>query len=191
MEEQREFIRYRARWIKKRFEEVNQALKEEIVTGSRVIYRGRSFYCEVIPTPGLAIPQISFNQSRFKVLSPEGSFVSLKLFKAALERFYKQRAQEKLGARIRYWQRETGLEATTYKVKRFEARWANCTENDVLEFNPRCMEFSNKVMDYIIIHELCHTVEKSHNKRFWQLVSKYCNNWKELHEEVEQPGMGL
>ena len=104
MEEQREFIRYRARWIKKRFEEVNQALKEEINTGSRAIYRGRSFYCEVIPTPRLTIPQISFNQSRFKVLSQEGSFISLKLFKAVLERFYKQRAQNKTGARIRYWQ---------------------------------------------------------------------------------------
>jgi len=53
------------------------------------------------------------------------------------------------------------------------------------------MEFSNKVMDYIIIHKFCHTVEKSHNKRFWQLVAKYCHNWKELHEEVAQSGMGL
>ena len=166
LEEQREFIRYRARWIKQRFEEVNQALKEEIVTGSRAVYRGRSFYCEVIPASELSIPKISFNQSRFKILSPEGNFVSLNLFKAALERFYKQKAQEKLGSRIRYWQRETGLEITTYKIKKFEARWANCTENDVIEFNPRCMELSNKVMDYIIIHELCHTIEKSHNKRF-------------------------
>ncbi|WP_269058165.1 M48 family metallopeptidase [Vibrio vulnificus] len=65
---------------------------------------------------------------------------------------------------MRYWQKETGLEATTFRIKKFEARWANCcTDNNVLEFHPRCMEFSHKAMDYIIIHELCHTVEKNHN----------------------------
>ncbi|GAK16685.1 hypothetical protein JCM19053_1104 [Vibrio sp. JCM 19053] len=53
------------------------------------------------------------------------------------------------------------------------------------------MEFSNKVMDYIILHELCHTVEKSHSKNFWKLVAKYCPDWKELHEEVERSGMGI
>lgn len=140
-EEQLELIRYRARWIKQRLAEVNQPQKDEIVSGSRAPYRGRTFYCEVIPAPELSMVEVSFNQSRFKVFSPEGHFVSRNLFKAALERFYKQKAQEKIGSRIRHWQRETGLEITTYKIKKFEARWANCTDNDVLEFHPRCMEF--------------------------------------------------
>ena len=191
LEEQRELIRYRARWIKQRLVEVNQPLKEEIITGSRALYRGRSFYCEVIPSPDLSMVEISFNQSRFKVRSPEGHYVSRSLFKPALERFYKQKAQIKIASRIRYWQKETGLEATTFRIKKFEARWANCTDNNVLEFHPRCMEFSNKAMDYIIIHELCHTVETNHNKSFWKLVAKHCPDWKELHAEVEHSGMGI
>ncbi len=190
-EEQQALIRYRARWIKQRLAEVNQPLKEEIVTGSRAPYRGRTFYCEVIPAPDLSKVEISFTQSRFKILSPEGAYVSRDLFKAALERFYKLKAQEKISARLRYWQKETGLEATTFRIKRFDARWANCTENNVLEFHPRCMEFSNKAMDYVIIHELCHTVEKSHNKNFWKLIAKHCPKWKELHDEVEHSGMVL
>ncbi|ELZ7199443.1 M48 family metallopeptidase [Vibrio parahaemolyticus] len=190
-DEQRELIRYRARWIKERLAEVNQPLKEEIVTGSRAPYRGRSFYCEVIPAPELSTVEVKFNQSRFKVLSPEGHFVSRKRFKPALERFYKQKALEKIASRLRYWQQETGMQATTFHIKKFDARWANCTENNVLEFHPRCMEFSNKVMDYIILHELCHTVEKSHSKDFWKLVAKYCPDWKGLHEEVERSGMGI
>lgn len=190
-EQQQALIRYRARWIKQRLVEVNQPLTEEIVTGSRAPYRGRTFYCEVIPAPDLSHVEISFTQSRFKILSPEGSYVSHDLFKAALDRFYKHKAQEKIGIRLRYWQKETGLEATTFRIKRFDARWANCTENNVLEFHPRCMEFSNKAMDYVIIHELCHTVEKSHNKNFWKLVARYCPEWKELHKEIECSDMGI
>lgn len=191
VKEQHELIRYRARWIKLRLVEVNQPLKDEIVTGSRAPYRGRSFYCEVIPAPELSIAEVSFNQSRFKILSPEGHYVSRDIFKAALERFYKQKAHEKIGSRLRYWQKETGLEATTFRIKKFDARWANCTENNVLEFHPRCMTFSNKAMDYVIIHELCHTIEKSHNKLFWKLITKFCPDWKELHDEVEHLGMDL
>ncbi|MGR6834936.1 hypothetical protein [Aliivibrio wodanis] len=83
VKEQQELIRYRARWIKLRLVEVNQPLKDEIVTGSRAPYRGRSFYCEVIPAPELSIAEVSFNQSRFKILSPEGHYVSRDIFKAA------------------------------------------------------------------------------------------------------------
>lgn len=184
-EEQQELIKYRARWIKQRLAEVNQPLKDQIITGSRALYRGRTFYCEVIPAPELAIAEISFNQSRFRVLSPDGHFLSRNKFSAALETFYQQKAQQKLGSRIHHWQKETGLEATTYKVKKYDAKWANCTENNVLEFHPRCMQFSNNVMDYIIIHELCHTVEKSHNNSFWKLVARFCPNWRALHAEVE------
>jgi predicted metal-dependent hydrolase len=191
LDEQLKLIRYRARWIKKRIEEVNQPLKEELVTGSRAQYRGRSYYCEVISATERITPEISFNQSRFKVLSPQGHFISRNIFKPALENFYQKKAQQKLSSRIRYWQEQTGMEALLFKVKRFEGRWANCTENNVIEFHPRCMEFSNAVMDYIIIHELCHTVEKGHNKAFWKLVTKHCPNWKALHAEVELPGMVL
>lgn len=191
LQEQQELIRYRARWIKQRLAEVNRPLKDEIVTGSRLPYRGKTFYCEVIPSPELTVPNITFNQSRFKVFSPEGHFVSRRLFKPALDVFYRQKAKEKLHARILHWQLETGLTATTWRIKHFDARWANCTENNVLEFHPRCMEFSNRVMDYIIIHELCHTVEKNHDKPFWLLIKKYCPEWKELHSQVEHPEMQL
>lgn len=191
LDEQIALIRYRARWIKTRLAEVNQVLKDQIVTGSRALYRGRYYYCEIIPAPEQLTISIDFTQSRFKVFLPEGHSVSRALFKAALERFYRQKAAEKLGSRIRHWQNEIGLEATTFRIKKFDARWANCTENNVLEFNPRCMEFSNKVIDYIIIHELCHTVEKSHNKTFWKLVAKHCPDWRALHAEVEHSEMGL
>lgn len=190
-EEQQELIRYRARWIKQRLAEVNQPLKDEIVTGSRALYRGRTFYCEVLSAPELTAVEIHFNQSRFIVHSPEGHHVSRDIFKDALERFYKRKALEKIAIRLRYWQKETGLAAKIFRVKSFEARWANCTENNVLEFHPRCMEFSNKVMDYIIVHELCHTVEKNHSKEFWRRVAKYCPEWKELHDVVQHSGMRL
>ncbi|WP_042146300.1 MULTISPECIES: M48 family metallopeptidase [unclassified Pseudoalteromonas] len=187
-QQQKELIKHRARWIKQKLVEVNQAIKEEIVTGSRAVYRGRSYYCEIIHDDSIKRVDINFNHSKFSILSPKKGPIPLTDFKLELERFYSKKASEKLGSRIRYWQRETGLEALTYKIKKLKSRWGNCTENNVIEFNPKIMEFSGSVIDYIIIHELCHTVEKKHNKEFWNLVASHCPDWKKHHEEVEQAG---
>lgn len=189
---QTDLIRYRARWIKKKLFEVNQATKEEVVTGSRATYRGRSYYCELEHKPEAGGDTIRFNQSKLIVITKQKRAIPLDQFKVALEFFYYQKAQQKLGARVAHWQRETGLEALMWKIKPMKSRWAHCNENNVLEFHPRCMMFSARVMDYIIVHELCHTVEKFHNNDFWRLVARHCPEWEKYHAEVEQVGeMGL
>ena len=172
-DEQRELIRYRARWIKQRLEEVNQPLKDEFVTGSRMLYRGKTWYCEMKPAPELSQAKISFNHSRFFIQSPEGRAISRQPLKAAREAFFREKAKNKLFPRIRQWQRQTGLEAAGAKLFKFQRRWASCSEDNVLEFHPRCMEFSPAVLDYVIVHELCHTIEKHHDKAFWKLVAKH------------------
>lgn len=187
-QQQQELIKQRARWIKQKLAEVNQPIKDEIVTGSRAVYRGRSYYCEVIHDESVEKLKISFNHSKFVLRTPNKGAVQLSEFKPELEHFYALKAAQKLGSRVNYWQKETGLEALTYKVKKLKSRWGNCTENNVIELNPKIMEFSGKVIDYIIVHELCHTVEKKHNKEFWNLVSSHLPDWKKYHEEVEQAG---
>ncbi len=187
-QQQKELIKQRARWIKQKLAEVNQPIKEEIVTGSRAVYRGRSYYCELIHDDSVKRAEINFNHSKFSIRTPKKGPIPLADFKLELERFYSKKASQKLGARVRYWQRETGLEALTYKIKKLKSRWGNCTENNVIEFNPKIMEFSGSIIDYIIIHELCHIVEKKHNKEFWNLVASHCPDWKKYHEEVEQAG---
>ena len=188
-EEQQALIRYRARWIKQRLEEVNQPLKDEFVTGSRLLYRGKTWYCDVKPAQELSQARISFNHSRFFIQSPEGSSISKPLLRAAREAFFREKAKDKLFPRVRHWQRQTGLETAGARLFKFQRRWASCSDDNVLEFHPRCMEFAPSVLDYVIVHELCHTVEKSHGMAFWKLVAKHYPDWERCHKEVERLGV--
>lgn len=52
------------------------------------------------------------------------------------------------------------------------------------------MELSSSVQDYVILHELCHTVEKSHTKQFWALVARHMADWKVRHETLERAAFG-
>ena len=188
-DEQQELIRYRARWIRQRLEEVNQPQKDAFVTGSRMLYRGKTWYCEIQPALELSKPVISFNHSRFFIQSPEGRSISRPALRAAREGFFRDKARDKLFPRIRHWQRQTGLEAAGAKLHKFPRRWASCSEDNVLEFHPRCMEFAPSVLDYVIVHELCHTVEKHHDRAFWKLVARHYPDWEQCHAEVERLGV--
>ncbi|MEZ2737993.1 YgjP family zinc-dependent metalloprotease [Comamonas jiangduensis] len=180
--EQESLVRKRARWIREKLALVNQPQAVEyIVTGSRLRYCGRSYFTEVRHTPGLAKHQLKFTASRFIVEDPDGLSLHPDQLKPLLDDFYRARAQEKLLPRVRYWERLTGMRASSSRIRNFQSRWASCSSDNVLEFHPRVMELPANIQDYVIVHELCHTIEKSHSKVFWNLVAQHMPNWQQSH----------
>jgi hypothetical protein len=170
---------------------VNQPRTDEaIVTGSRLRYCGRSYFTEVRHTPDLDKPGLTFTASRFIIETPDGLCIQQKELAPLLERFYRDRAQEKLLARVRHWERQTGMQANGARVRVFQSRWASCNAHNVLEFHPRVMALPTSVQDYVIVHELCHTVEKSHTKTFWALVARHMPDWQRQHTVLEGAEFG-
>lgn len=189
--EQEALVRRRARWIREKLVLVNQPQTDDaIVTGSRLRYCGRSYFTEVRHSPGLARPQLTFTASRFVIETPTGSSIQQEVLTTLMEAFYRERADEKLFVRVRHWERQTGLKAHSARVRVFQSRWASCSAHNVLEFHPRVMELPASVQDYVIVHELCHTVEKSHTKKFWALVTRHMPQWQRQHAVLESAEFG-
>ena len=185
-QEQEALVRQRARWIREKLAQVNQPqVIGAIVTGSRLRYCGRSYFTEVRHVPGLLRPQLAFTASRFVIEHPDGTSLPLDAVMPLLENFYRVRGHEKIQARVRHWERETGLKAHGVRIRHFQSRWASCDAHNVLEFHPRVMELPASVQDYVVVHELCHTVEKSHTKAFWSLVATHMPDWRRWHDVLE------
>lgn len=184
--EQEALVRRRARWIREKLLLVNQPqTNDAVVTGSRLRYCGRSYFTEVRCSPDLDKPRLTFTASRFIIETPEGLSIQTEALAPLMESFYRERAQEKLLARVRHWERQTGLQTRGARVRLFQSRWASCSAHNVLEFHPRVMELPTSVQDYVIVHELCHTVEKSHTKKFWALVARHMPHWQQQHAVLE------
>lgn len=189
--EQEALIRRRARWIRDKLGQVDMPLSSDvIVTGSRLRYAGRSYFTEVRHTPAASKPSLRFTASRFIIDHPGGTSLQPDTLMPLLERFYRERANDKLLSRVRHWERQTGLKATGARIRLFQSRWASCDANNVLEFHPRVMELAASVQDYVIVHELCHTVEKSHTKAFWNLVAQHMPDWQARHAVLGQAAFG-
>lgn len=190
-QEQEALVRRRARWIRDKLAMVNLTqASDDIVTGSRLRYCGRTYFTEVRHVPGLFKPRLTFTASRFVVENPSGISIQPAVLMPVLESFYRDRAHEKLLVRVRHWERQTELKARGARVRHFQSRWASCNTQNVLEFHPRVMELPASVQDYVILHELCHTVEKNHTKAFWALVARHMPDWQRQHEVLERAVFG-
>ena len=135
---------------------------------------------------GLSKPRLTFTAARFVVENPNGTSIKPAVLTSVLESFYRERAHQKLLVRVRHWERQTELKAQGVRVRRFQSRWASCNAQNILEFHPRVMELPASVLDYVILHELCHTIERNHTKKFWALVARYLPDWQRQHELLER-----
>lgn len=189
--EQEALVRQRARWIRQKQAQVEQPhVQGDVVTGSRLRYAGRTYFVEVRHAPTLAVARLRFTAARFVLECPTGRSMAPEMLAHLLEDFYRQRAQDKLLVRVRHWERQTGLQATLARIRTFQSRWASCNAHNVLEFHPRVMELPASVQDYVIVHELCHTVEKSHTRDFWALVARHMPGWQQHHAFLERAAFG-
>jgi len=184
-DQQREIIGRRVRWIRNKLVAMAQINPSDIVSGSRLKYLGRSYMVMIELASHFRGASVAFNGSRFTITVDPDSHDQQESIQRAIERFYRSKAEERLAQRIVFWENKTGLKSSGVRIFKFPARWASCSEDQALEFHPRCMELAPKVLDYVIVHELVHTVERSHSKQFWRLVETHFPEWEACHDRLE------
>ena len=78
------------------------------------------------------------------------------------------------------------LEVKRICIRDQRTRWGSCSRLNNLNFNWRLIMAPESILDYVVIHELCHLLEMSHSQKFWKLVSQYCPQWREQRKWLNQ-----
>jgi predicted metal-dependent hydrolase len=105
--------------------------------------------------------------------------------KAAAERALKKEAQRLLGSRLDDLAKKNGFNYNQFKVKRLKSRWGSCSSKGDITLNYFLVQLPWDLIDYVIIHELAHTVHHDHSKHFWQLMEKVLPNAKVLRKQIK------
>ena len=72
-----------------------------------------------------------------------------------------------------------GVNATNWTFRYMKTRWGSCTVNTGrIRINTRLAFYPDECLEYIVVHELCHLIEPSHNKRFHAYMTKFLPDWK-------------
>ncbi|MCR4691677.1 MAG: M48 family metallopeptidase [Lachnospiraceae bacterium] len=107
-----------------------------------------------------------------------------------IEKKYRKAAREYITARVAYYTNILGVHCNSIRIAEQKTRWGSCSGNGTLSFHWKLMFAPRQVLDYVIVHEVCHLKEMNHSKRFWAWVSflmpGYEENRKWLKDHGEQ-----
>ena len=97
----------------------------------------------------------------------------------AVERYYRQRARIEVAARLDRATASTGRPYTGLAIRAQRTRWASCSARGLMSFNWRLMLAPERVLDYVVWHEVCHLEVLDHSPRFWALLERYYPDYRE------------
>lgn len=113
--------------------------------------------------------------------------------KSGRREYLKHRGQALLLVRrkVYEWNQFYGFLISRVSIKNQKTRWGSCSKKGNLNFNYRIIHLPEKLVDYLVVHELCHLSEFNHSRSFWALVAQTMPEYKQLRRELKNFGLTI
>jgi len=102
-----------------------------------------------------------------------------------VEQWLKSRANKLINEKVKHFASQMGLTYNRVMIRDQKSRWGSCSCRKNLNFNWRLVMAPEPVLDYVIIHELCHLKDMSHSASFWEIVAQHCPKWHEYRDWLD------
>lgn len=134
------------------------------------------------------VKKIETNE-KFQIVMP-GKTEPDKILKT-LKTWYKKVAKQILFERLSFIESRIRLKSKSFRIGDSKGRWGSCNTKGTICLNFRVIMLPPALIDYVIIHELCHLVEMNHSKKFWKLVETFLPNVDKLKKAIKEYGFLL
>lgn len=188
-----EAVYERAEWILsklKAMEELNKDIHErEYSRGDGVVYLGHEYGLKVIDKVK-AEGKASFKEGLFEVeVNPEWDVKERETaIREGLTKWYKNEAFRVFKERTLHYSRILELYPDNIRVKEQKSIWGSCSFKGNINFNWRLIMAPLAVLDYVVVHELCHLTHRNHSRNFWQLVEQIMPDYKTRRKWLKDNG---
>lgn len=111
--------------------------------------------------------------------------------KTAFREYFTSRGLERITQRVDYFAPKVGIKTGKIDVRELGSRWASCSPTGNLAFHWKCMMAPPRIIDYIVVHELCHYHHLDHSDAFWNEVDKVMPDYYERKEWLRKNGAAM
>jgi len=177
----------KARWIREKLllqSEAEPVKPKEYVSGECFTYLGRNYRLKVESGKPVSV---KLQQGRLWVRVPGGRSNPEKV-KYALIQWYRTHAEEKLREKAERYARIIGVSPAAIGIKTFKSRWGSCDSRGLVQFNWKIIIAPNRIVDYLVVHELCHLKQHNHSPKFWKCVESVFPDYRECKEWLKKNG---
>ena len=192
IEELARLVREKAPWILKKqrgFRELKGFQpKREFVSGETFLYLGRRLILKVVQAAGKR--GVSLLDGHLLV-SLEEKFPESKRaekIRELLIGWYRWQAQSVFSERVQSYSEKTGIVPAGFRLGNANRRWGSCNGKGEICVTWQVVMAPMALVDYVIVHELCHLKHCNHSKRFWRLLGSIQPDYEKRRERLKREG---
>ncbi len=174
-------------WIRRQqngFDKQDRQSQREMITGESHYVQGRRYRLDVIEHDGPGtVNLLSSKTLELRVHAGMGRDQR----EALLHRWYRQRLRLRIPQLIAQWEPEIGVTVAQWGIKRMKTRWGTCNvDARRIWLNLELAKKPASCLEYILVHEMVHLLERHHNERFRELMDRLMPLWREYREELNR-----
>jgi predicted metal-dependent hydrolase len=182
------FIQKNAKWILKKQLEYKNETPRQIMNptyeeGSTLPYLGKNYPLKIVNHQKNKENNCELvNEEEFLVSLSINSRASKRRIKALYEEWLMLKAHPIFQDKVKEYSTQLAVEPSQIIIKNLKSRWGSATKGNVINLNVNLLKASEDVIDYVVLHELCHLKIKEHSHHFWNLAYKFMPNY---HEKIK------
>ncbi|MDG5799305.1 SprT family zinc-dependent metalloprotease [Marinilabiliaceae bacterium ANBcel2] len=181
------FLISRKKWVLTNLElAANRVEKRYTIFDENTIFKARTFSLK-IGAHNSNLITVELNNGYLKVCYPKGSSVKADSFQNAvrlgIEEALRIEAKRLLPGRVHYLSKKNGIRYNRLFIKKMKTRWGSCSQRDNINLNIHMMRLPDHLVDYVLLHELCHIIHKNHGTGFKVLLNRLTHGRAPLYEE--------
>ncbi|HET9570415.1 MAG TPA: SprT family zinc-dependent metalloprotease [Bacteroidales bacterium] len=181
------FLKDRTDWIRKHLERIEKIKESEPSDFSSIPFLGTTHPVEIIHHP--IAPRVLMDaEGKISVYLKLGATKAV--VPGVLDTWYRIELKKRLEALIREWEPIMDVQVKSFQLKRMKTRWGTCNVVDHrIWFNVELAKKSFPCIEYIVVHEMCHLLERGHGPKFKACMDKYLPHWRQLRLELNGKGI--
>ena len=192
----KDFIKKKADWILEKqstFQQLSQKYPpKEFVNGETFPLLGLNYRLKLVRTPHLGEYTCHINGRRIWVTIDGQVGQDLKeIVRGTVRQWYLQQTEKKVRESVRKYSTVLGLMPKNIKVVQRAKRWASCSKRGNLRFNWMISMMPMSVLDYVVVHELCHLKILNHSSSFWRILKSILPDYENCREWLRENGLRL
>ncbi|GHO96268.1 metal-dependent hydrolase [Reticulibacter mediterranei] len=181
----------RLAWIKRqqeKFQDQERQSEREYISGESHYYQGHRYLLNVVYREGT--PSVTIRNNKIlDIFVRPGSNTHDR--ERVLTNWYRRRLKEEITPLIAKWEAIIGVQVAEWGVKKMKTKWGTCNiEAGRIWLNLELIKKPVHCLEYIIVHEMVHLLERHHNERFMMYMNRFMPLWQHYREELNRAPLG-